>query len=511
MENLPDYVYFKDLEGRFLCINQALAGFFGLPKPETAIGKTDYDFFPHALASKKDADEREIVRTGVGFIAKEERDNIDSINERWVLSSKLPLCDDQGNIIGTFGISRDISEMKHAQEALQAQHRLLKTMVDILPCRIFVKDHEGRLRLTNVAYREALGGLDAEDIEGRRLDEIISDERVSSAASDDRAVLTGEEILNREEYDASPIGDKRWMLLSKVPLRDASGQPTGIVGMAADITAQKDAEARALAAQKELSAKNQQIEAELALARDLQTELMAASIQHVREMLDAAAPLFPKISYYYQASEHLAGDFFQLIPLSRNTFGLLICDVMGHGIKAALVTTLIRGLLADAKAKELKPGQVLDQLNDRLCVLLDRPPLPRFVTAFYAQIDIARGHLSFANAGHPWPLFHTSHQPVFPLSSDECGPALGLIRGFAYEAGERPLLHGDRLLCFTDGCSEQCSASGEEFGATRLAHAFERTQKRPTENTMPEIVAELRSWAGPSAQSDDLCIISVAF
>ncbi len=511
MESLPDYVYFKDRAGHFLCINQALAGYFGLANPEAAIGKTDYDFFEPSLAAKKDADEHEIVRTGVGFVAKEERDNLDTNNERWVLSSKLPLFDDQGEIIGTFGISRDISEMKHAQEALQAQHRLLKTMVDILPCRIFVKDCEGRLRLTNEAYREALGGLTAEDVEGRRLDEIIADERVTSVAADDRAVLSGQQILNREEYDASPIGDKRWMLLSKVPLRDADGLPSGIVGMSADITAQKDAEARAIQAQQELTAKNQQIEAELALARDLQTELMAASIQHVREMLDSAAPLFPKIAHHYQAIEHLAGDFLQLIPLSRNSFGLLICDVMGHGIKAALVTTLIRGLLADAKAKELKPGQVLDQLNDRLCVLLDRPPLPRFVTAFYAQIDIARGHLSYANAGHPWPLFHTSHQPVFPLSSDECGPALGLIRGFAYDAGERPLVHGDRLLCFTDGCTEQNSLDGEEFGLTRLAAAFERTQKRPAENTMPEIIAELRGFSGKSAQSDDLCIISVAF
>ena len=156
----------------------------------------------------------------------------------------------------------------------------------------------------------------------------------------------GISILNREDWDASPIGDKRWLLLSKVPLRDDTGHIDGMVGMAADITAQKEAEAHALEAQRALEEKNRQIEGELEIARELQTELMAASMQSVTDELDASAPFRPRLAFHYQPSAHLAGDFFQFLSVSRDAFAFILCDVMGHGVKAALVTTLLRGLLA---------------------------------------------------------------------------------------------------------------------------------------------------------------------
>jgi len=509
MESLPDHIYFKDVDGRFLTVSHALAVNFGLSSPEQAVGKTDFDFFEKPLARQKFADERDIIRTGMGFVGKEERSHSHG-KTLWVMTSKQPLLGNNGEIIGTFGVSRNITDWKMAREALESHHRLLETLVDILPCRIFIKDDDNRIRLTNVAYREAIGVHSPAQIEGRRLNEILTDPRANDAAVDDDAVLEhGISILNREEYDASPLGDKRWMLLSKVPLRDADGQIQGIVGMATDITVQKEAEARAIQAQHELEAKNQQMEAELDVARDLQTELMASSMQSVREELGTNAPFMPGIGFHYEPCEFLAGDFFQAIPYSKHSFGIMLCDVMGHGVKAALVTTLIRGLLSDVRSKALTPTQVLEHLNERLCPLLDRPPLPRFVTALYGHIDLDKGTIDIASAGHPWPLLQRHDQPTLPITDAQCGPALGFVRGATYTSTVHTLAKGDRLMLFTDGWTEESNPAGEEFGTPRLLEALRRHQDLPIEQVLTAIAAEIATFSGKPTRGDDLCGVLV--
>lgn len=511
MELLPDHVYFKDASGHFLAINHAMAHFFGLPSPESAVGKSDYDLFDESLAKQKDADEKEIVRTGQGFVGKIERGDSPQ-GERWVVSTKLPLIGDGGIIIGTFGISRDITDTKIAQEALEAQHRLLQTLIEILPCRIFVKDKDGRIQLTNEAYRQALGSSPVDEIHGKRLDELVADPRNALISAEDRAIMeTGNPILNREQFDASPIGDKRWALLSKVPLLASDGRVQGIVGMSADITKQKESEARALRAQRELEEKNLQIESELDLARDMQMELMAASIQSVKDTIDLSSPFAPQIVFAYEPCEHLAGDFFQAVPLARNKFGLLVCDVMGHGVKAALVTTLMRGLLAEMTARDLKPAHVLAALNERLCVLLDRPSFPRFVTGLYATIDTENGVLNVANAGHPWPLLLDRSGKVRPLSIDICCPALGLMPNTAYNSVEVPLDQGDRLLLYTDGLKEERNWAGDEYGTERLSCAFALSVKHSPAEAIHHILQDVRSFSGTETSGDDLCAVIASF
>jgi phosphoserine phosphatase RsbU/P len=511
IDRLPDYVYFKDKEGRFLCVNRAWADLHKVANPEDAVGLSDYDFFTAEFAREKDADEREIIRSGRGFVGKEERDDQVAGDVRWASSTKLPLYDENGQIIGTWGVSRDITDAKRAREALDAHHRLLETLIEILPCRIFVKDAEGRLRITNAGYRAAIGVPDAEAVRGRRLSELVQDDRTAHSAADDSRVLGGESILNREEYDASPIGDKMWSLLSKVPLRDGDGRVTGLVGMSADITAQKVAEDNAVRAQLELAAKNRQIEAELLLARDLLTELMYSSVQAVAEVFDGHALFSPEIAYHYEPCEHLAGDFFQAIPLGSQRFGLLVCDVMGHGVKAALVTTLIRGLIADIQARDVDPGEVLRILNERLCVLLDRPPLPRFVTALYAVFDLGLGRVRLASAGHPWPLRTRAAGQPGPVTQAPCGPALGLIPDAAFPSVENSLTQGDRWMLFTDGWTEESDPSGEEFGTARLATSLQELSGLAPADALTRLAERVRSFSGAQVRRDDLCALLVGF
>ncbi len=124
MNNIPDHIYFKDCESRFIRINKAHAALFGLGDPELAIGKTDFDFFTEEHAHQAYEDEQEIIRTGQS-IRKEEKETWDDRPDTWVLTTKMPLTDKDNKIIGTFGISMNIDERKKAEAEIQLKNEEL--------------------------------------------------------------------------------------------------------------------------------------------------------------------------------------------------------------------------------------------------------------------------------------------------------------------------------------------------------------------------------------------------
>ncbi len=129
MDTIPDHIYFKDADSRFTMISRALADSFGLDDPEEAIGKTDRDFFSDRHAEKALADEREIMRSGRPVVGVEEKETWPDGHETWVSTTKLPLAYAGGTILGTFGISRDITARKLADAALEDTNRRLEAAI----------------------------------------------------------------------------------------------------------------------------------------------------------------------------------------------------------------------------------------------------------------------------------------------------------------------------------------------------------------------------------------------
>jgi diguanylate cyclase (GGDEF)-like protein/PAS domain S-box-containing protein len=121
MDNVPDSIYFKDLQSRFTRINLSAAARFGVESPALAVGRTDFDFFADEHAAQALRDEQQIIRTGQPLVNVEEKETRADGDVRWVSTTKLPLRDRLGNIIGTFGISRDITARKQVEEQLQRQ------------------------------------------------------------------------------------------------------------------------------------------------------------------------------------------------------------------------------------------------------------------------------------------------------------------------------------------------------------------------------------------------------
>jgi PAS domain S-box-containing protein len=128
MTYTPDFIYFKDRDSRFIRISKALAGMFGLSDPAQAVGKTDFDFFTHEHARQAYEDEQTVLRTGKP-LTKEERETWAERPDTWVSTTKVPLHDEAGNAVGTFGISRDITARKMAEAD---RERLIGELQDAL-------------------------------------------------------------------------------------------------------------------------------------------------------------------------------------------------------------------------------------------------------------------------------------------------------------------------------------------------------------------------------------------
>ena len=147
LDNLPDRIFFKDTRSSFTRINKALTDHFHISHPRDAVGKTDHDFFAAEHADAALQDEKRIMSTGQPVLGKVERETLPDGSVTWALTSKLPLKNRQGKIIGNFGISRDITEIKEIEESREAERNLLRSLIDNLPDYIYVKDTEGRYLL----------------------------------------------------------------------------------------------------------------------------------------------------------------------------------------------------------------------------------------------------------------------------------------------------------------------------------------------------------------------------
>ena len=223
MDNVPDNIYFKDRDSRLIRINKAKAKTHGVNDPAEVVGKTDFDFFTEEHARQAYEDEQAIIRTGQPM-TKEERETWPDHPDTWVATIKMPLRDDGGNIIGTFGISRDITARKQMEEALRqsrdelekrvaertaelAQERLLlRTLIDNLPDGIYAKDTAGRKTLANPADLKNLGCTTEAEAIGKNDFEFFPKDIAEKFWADDQKVIQGQPVINREEYFLDEAG-----------------------------------------------------------------------------------------------------------------------------------------------------------------------------------------------------------------------------------------------------------------------------------------------------------------
>lgn len=391
LENTPDQVYFKDIQGRFLCASRAVAEFLAVQDPKALIGKSDFDFWSPETALAARADEQRIMETGQSLVGKVERLVHPDGRVSWDHTTKLPLRNSDGNIIGICGINKDFTQIKKMEDAL--------------------RDERNRLR-----------------------------------------TLTAE-----------------------------------------------------------LKAKNAQLEADLRMAREIQEALLPRDYPSTAEGgvpgLDALA-----FAHCYRPAAAVGGDFFHFFPLSQQKAGIFICDVMGHGLRAALVTAIIRACMEELRPVLSNPGHFLSKLNARLRAILGRIDEPFVATAFYMIADPSAHEVHFANAGHPAPVRlrrADGAAAVLTEAGQRPGCALGLFNDANYRTAHAPFEHDDRIVLFTDGLYEVDSPQGDEFGISSLIESFRRHASLPAKDLFAAVLDDVSHFSLRQDFDDDVCLVTV--
>jgi PAS domain S-box-containing protein len=296
LDNLPDHVYFKDRESRFIRVNKAMAQFLGLNDPDQAIGKRDFDFFTGEHAQQTYEDEQNIIRTRQ-LLSIEEKETYPDRSDTRVSTIKMPLQDKDGNIIGTFGISRDITNAKLAEEELMKSEILNRTLIKHLPQRIFIKDLDSKYILCNDIYSRDLG-INPKEIVGKDDFAFFSRELAEKYRRDDQEVISdGIQKEFEEKYSIS--GRERWTHVNKVPYRDTNDQIVGVLGIFEDITERKVVEEEIKHKNELLQAMNAEkdkffsiishdlrspLSAFVAATQILATEIQTMNIEEIREI-----------------------------------------------------------------------------------------------------------------------------------------------------------------------------------------------------------------------------------
>lgn len=200
----------------------------------------------------------------------------------------------------------------------------------------------------------------------------------------------------------------------------------------------------------------------------------------------------------------VAGDLYDFVQIAPSRVGILVADVSGHGVPAALVASMVKLAFTTQSEHAADPARVLGAMNRILC----RNARGTFVTAVYAVIDTDRGTVAVANAGHPALLIARKDRTVQP--GIERGFMLGLAPDAAYAVEEWPVAEGDRVLLYTDGMTEALNPAGEFLDEERLASWMFTADGASADGVADALLSRLKSWRSAPTYDDDVSFVVAA-
>jgi serine phosphatase RsbU (regulator of sigma subunit) len=235
----------------------------------------------------------------------------------------------------------------------------------------------------------------------------------------------------------------------------------------------------------------------------MESELTQAS-EIQRGLLPTQAPV---IEGYELAGLNLpcrtvGGDYYDFLPYKDGRLGLVVGDVSGKGLSAALLMSSLEARVQMLVETGPDPASALTHLNRSFAV---RCPIGRFITFFYGLLDAATGILNFSNAGHNYPLLLRANGKVEQLAGS--GMVLGIFPSIQYELMETKLEPGDMLALFSDGVTEACTAEGTEFGEAGLTEFLASRRSEPCSETVDSLVSHVRGWGGGASFADDFTVV----
>ncbi len=501
VEQLPAITYIAEFgpEGRWLYVSpqvEALLGFSAaewMNQPDLWINQLHADDRERVLCEEAASREtRESFRSEYRLLTRDGR-------VLWVRDTATVVLDAAGQLQYLHGVMLDITERKRAEEELD---RYFTLSLDLF-C---MADYRGNFKRLNPAWEQVLGYKLEELVAQPFLNFVHPDDRPATVAEFEK-ILKGGRALHFENRYRCKNGAYKWLQWTAIP----EPEQQIIHAVARDITEHKRAQELLAGFADALNRKNMDMQEDLKMAREIQQAFIP---EHYPVLPRHAAPGKSALRFVhlYEPAATLGGDFFNVFALSDTQVGVFICDVMGHGIRAALVTAIVRGVLEELRPFATDPGQFLTEINLGLIKNLKLATTTIFASAFYLVIDAATGEMLCANAGHPSPFWlrrDAGTVQLLPESDQARGPALGLMSETEYPTLCQRLGATDAVLLFTDGLYEVDDAEGNQFGLARLREEVQKRIRHKPGDLVNELVATVRKFSGSGEFSDDVCLVAV--
>ncbi len=360
----------------------------------------------------------------------------------------------------------------------------LREVLDHLNLGVYITDLDRRIVLWNRKAQEITGHRAADVVGTACHDNILvhEDKEGHPLCSTDLCPLYRAMTLNRESDEPVLIfarradGERLAVSVSVAPLRDDAGNVIG------GIETFRDETLRIL---------------DLELARKAQRRLLPKSL-----------PQDPRVRFEarYYPCDLVGGDFYDVRALGPGRYGVLVADVSGHGVSAALYSSWFKGWCNGAGELANAPAQFVSAMSHELRRVTTEET---YATAFYAVVDADRGEVTYCNAGHPPPL-HVRGAGGAVAELGGTGVPMGLLEGEAYTAATAALEPGDLILCYTDGVTEVTGGGGEILGGTGLAALLKDELPRTDGSLLDRLYRHVLNLCGEVSLADDILLLSIA-
>ncbi|MBD3390619.1 MAG: SpoIIE family protein phosphatase [Chitinivibrionales bacterium] len=557
LENLPDAIFFKDRDCRFVIINKYCAQKFGLTSPDDAIGKTDFDVFTEEHARQAYEDEQRVMKTGEALVGVEEKETWRDKPDTWVLTTKMPWRDKRGKIIGTFGLARDITVVRHYRDALQEANELLEKRVqertqDLQEANVRLEQRLGQLDfLTRSTYRLAqvidLSSLypaittaflsrfsEAEACmcvrDGIRFRSVHATRALDSPAarkSSEKAIAEFAKrrlrtpLMYRNWTKDRHLSPLKWDSVRHLPCYIlipllAENEILGCLQIFtsaayADIFAREKPLLATLATHAAMCQSNAEYYREVGMKARLEAELDAArNIQ--KSFTPMERPSIPHVNLkgFYQPAYEVSGDYLDYFQAPDGSWVIVIADVCGKGIPAALLMTVLRSTFRTEAQRSSSAKDLVCAVDKSMAANMDERS---FITAICLLVSPNGRRMSYVRAGHPR-LIKLGHNGTETRTIDSGGLALGLVRDGAVftdalEEVSVPLEPGDRFLLYTDGLIEAVDAKMRTYGMDRLCALLGRTQEDEPQAILTRVIDDVKEFIRETPFHDDLTMLAL--
>ncbi len=328
---------------------------------------------------------------------------------------------------------------------------------------------------------------------------------------DTRQAILSLDASNDSRFEmANSVSDFKIRSMAVAPLLDSNGEPLGAIQIdtlnARRRFEQPDLELLvSIASQAGVAIENAQLHERLVQQRLVEQDLeLARNVQ--RAFLPARPPAFPGYRFhnFYQPANQIGGDYFDYIALPDGRLAVIVADVVGHGVAAAMLMAKLSTETRFSLASNHDGAKAITILNERIASL----GVDKFITFLCLILDYDSNRVEIINAGHMAPLWLTSQNKIVEPGDEQTGVPIGIIDEFVYEKSTIEIADGEKLLLYTDGINEAPNLKGAMFGIERLKMFLGETND-DVERIGEKIVAEVKTFIQGTEQADDMCLVVI--